>query len=168
MRRLQMTVGLVISLSLCFDNLEARTFKNGFVENGWLVSTSQADPFDASVVKIESITSGLESPRFTIRCNELNMVFEDRNFDGFSFNAKLKYVVDDNPPVDKNGTYSTYLGGSDLINDQRNYFFKLNESDLEALRNGTSIKVAGNHGAGWESGSMDLEGLEPLYKRMCP
>ena len=96
------------------------------------------------------------------------MIFEDRNFDGFSYNAKLKYVVDDNPPVDKNGTYSTYLGGSDLINDERNYSLKLNESDLEALRNGTSIKVAGNHGTGWESGSMDLEGLEPIYKRMCP
>ncbi len=89
-------------------------------------------------------------------------------FDGFSFDAKLKYLVGDEVPVDKTGKYSTYLGGSKMVTQDRYYSFKPNSADIDAIKSAKLLKVAGQYSnTGWETKSVDLVGFSAAYEAMC-
>jgi hypothetical protein len=132
--------------------------------NGWIGLTKQSDPFDNSKVQVFQISK--ES--FTFRCGELNMEAASYGFEGLSFDADLKYMIDDRAPVDKSGRYSTYLGGSDMITDSRYFSFSLNDADLEMIKAGSTMKVAGKYSnTGWQTKSVSLLGFTSAYSQMC-
>ncbi|WP_305369718.1 hypothetical protein [Photobacterium leiognathi] len=158
-------LNLVIWMTLLFSigNAQAEVkFKN--IGSGWRALVQQSDPFDSSKFEIVQIKKG----DFTFRCNDLNMEVNSYGYESLSFNAFLKYVVDSNSPLDKKGGYSTYLGGSDLVTNSRYYYFKLNESDIEAFKKGNSLKVAGKYSStGWVTKSLNLKGFTKAYSEMC-
>lgn len=156
---------------LLFFGLTALVCSNAMAEikakdlgNGWLALTEQADPFDKNAIKIIEITKD----DFTFQCGELNMSASSYGFESLSFNAELKYLIDSNPAKSKTGTYSTYLGGSDLVTDSRYYSFNLNTEDIAAMKSGSSMKVAGRYGSsGWETKNINLAGFTSAYSLMC-
>ncbi|MBI2783089.1 MAG: hypothetical protein HYX64_03255 [Gammaproteobacteria bacterium] len=131
---------------------------------GWVGLARQSDPFDTSKVEIIQMFKG----DFTFLCGELNMKARESGFDGFSFDAQLKYVVDNQAPVDKRGKYSTYLSGSKMVTRDRYYSSKLSSEEVESIKSGNVLKVAGQFStAGWETKSLDLAGFASAYERMC-
>lgn len=131
---------------------------------GWLGFTKQSDPFDSSKAKVFQITKS----GFTFRCGELNMEVSSYGFESLSFGAELKYMIDERAPVDKRGTYSTYLGGSDMVTDSRYYSFKLSDADVERMKAGNSMKVAGKYSnTGWKTKNLSLIGFTSAYNQMC-
>lgn len=131
---------------------------------GWTGLTRQSDPFDTSKVEIIQMFKD----DFTFLCGELNMKTRGSGFDGFSFDAELKYVVDDQAPVDKGGKYSTYLGGSKMVTRDRYYSSKLSSEEVESIKSGKVLKVAGKFSTtGWETKSIELAGFSSAYERMC-
>ena len=160
-RQLKRIIGLALLLTLDTVNAESK-FQD--IGNGWTAFTKQSDPFDSSKVKVIQVWKD----SFIFRCNEINMKASSYGFESISFNATLKYIVDNNSPINKKGRYSTYLGGSDLVTDDRYYSFKLNKSDLDSLKNGNTIKVAGKFSSsGWFSKSLNLKGFTKAYNKMC-
>jgi len=134
------------------------------LDNGWRALTEQADPFDSSAIKIVQIIKD----GFIFQCGELNMAVESSGFDGLSFSAELKYLIDETSAKNKIGKYSTYLGGSDLVTDSRYYSFKLNKEDINAMKSGSSMKVAGTYGgSGWQTKNINLLGFGSAYDAMC-
>jgi hypothetical protein len=132
--------------------------------NGWIGLAKQSDPFDTSKEEIFQIIKG----DFTFSCGELNMKVDSHGFDGLSFDAQLKYMADDQDPVDKIGKYSTYLGGSDLVTDSRYYSFNLSAAEVEVLKSVKSIKVAGKYySMGWETKNLSMAGFSSAYSQMC-
>jgi len=154
-------IGIALFLSFGSANAEIK-FQN--LSDGWTAFTKQSDPFDSS--KVEVIQIRKES--FIFRCNEMNMEAPSYGFESLRFNANLKYVVDTNSPVDKKGGYSTYLGGSDLVTDNRYYYLKLSESDLDSFKKGNVVKVAGKYSnLGWFTKTLNLIGFTKAYNVMC-
>ena len=135
------------------------------LEHGWRGLTSQIDPFDISAVKVTQIYKD----SFTFRCGELNVEISrfDYDFDSYSYNRNLKYIVDGNIPVEKTGVLSTYLGGSDLMTDDEYFSFKLNDADLDMFRKGNLLKVAGKGWGGYVTKSLNLDGFTSSYSKMC-
>ncbi len=154
---------IFLMLFILIDGAQAETsFRN--LGYGWMAFTQQSEPFDRTKFKIIHISKG----GFIFRCNELNMRATSYGFESLSFHASLKYVVDSERPVDKSGGYSTYLGGSDIVTDSRYYHFKLNDSDIDAFKNGGEVKVAGQYsGTGWFTKSLNLMGFTKAYNEMC-
>jgi hypothetical protein len=131
---------------------------------GWKAMVQQTDPFDTSVVSIIQIFKG----DFILQCGSMNMRVGKSSYDSFSFSAKMKYVVDDNKPVDKSGKFSTYMEGSDMVTNSRYYFYKLNNQDIETMKKGNLIKVAGSFGSsGWMTKEESLVGFTNAYEQMC-
>lgn len=134
------------------------------LEGGWKSMSQQSDPFDTSKVSIVQIFKG----DFILQCGSMNMKLKNSSYDSFSFSAKLKYVVDDNEPVDKSGTFSTYMEGSDMVTNHRYFFYKLNNKDIEQMKNGNIIKVAASFGSsGWMTKELSLIGFTNAYEKMC-
>lgn len=131
--------------------------------SGWLGLATQSDPFDTSKYTIIQI----KKDTFTFQCNECNFSPMSSGYDAFSFDAEIKYMVDDQSPVDKKGRYSTYLGGSDIVTDERYFSFRLTNKDIESFKKGNAVKVAGKWGDGWETGSVSLIGFTSAYDQMC-
>ena len=134
------------------------------LKGGWSAMVQQSDPFDTSVVSIVQILKG----DFILRCGSMNMRIGNASYDSFSFTANLKYVVDDNKPVDKRGKFSTYMSGSDMVTNSRYYSYKMNDQDVEIMRKGNLIKVAGSFGSsGWTTKEISLDGFTNAYEKMC-
>ena len=88
-------------------------YKSQNLGNGWRAMTEQTDPFDTSKFEIRQGYKDI----FTVQCNQISWLTESTVlFDGYSFPAELKYMVDKGSSVDKIGSKSTYLGGSDMVN----------------------------------------------------
>jgi hypothetical protein len=131
---------------------------------GWTALTQQDDPFDDSKIKILQISKGF----FTITCEKLIMKTEKAHFDGISFYSNLKYRVDDQKAVDKEGRYSTSPYGSDSVSDSRYYLFYTENEDIKSFKKGKTIKVAGKYSnSGWESRDLNLSGFSETYNEMC-
>ncbi len=62
----------------------------GRLANGWMALVNQTDPFDSSIVDVHQVSKG----NFTFRCGDLNMKVGSTGFDGMSFGADVKYVID--------------------------------------------------------------------------
>lgn len=134
------------------------------LSNGWMSLTEQSDPFNSSIVKIIQISKD----GFTFRCGELNMSAPSYGYEGLSFFAELKYLIDGSAVVTKSGNYSTYLGGSDMVTDSRYYSFKMSTEDVTAMKNASSMKVAAKYGGGgWENKNINLMGFASAYSMMC-
>lgn len=132
--------------------------------NGWSGMATQVDPFDQQKVKVIQISKG----DFTFRCGQLNMKVGSYGFESLSFGADIKYITDTKEPIDKQGRYSTYLGGSDMVTDDRYYSFALTDEDLEAMKSAELLKVAGKYSStGWETKSLKLIGFTSAYSEMC-
>lgn len=72
--------------------------------SGWRAMTQQSDPFDTSITRITQISKD----RFVLTCSNLNWKeASDFYFDGYSFDAEIKYIIDGSSPVDKKGRKST-------------------------------------------------------------
>lgn len=131
---------------------------------GWIGLAKQSDPFDTSKVQIVQMFKG----DFTFRCGELNMEARGFGIDGFSFDAQVKYIVDDRAPVDKRGTYSSYLGGSRMVTRNSYYSVKLSFEEIESIKFGKVLKVAGQFStSGWILKTVDLSGFASAYEKMC-
>lgn len=134
------------------------------MDKGWTGLTKQSDPFDASEVEVIQISKD----SFTFRCGELNMEVSSYGFQSLSFGADLKYKIDDQAPIEKEGRFSTYLGGSDMVTDSRYFSFKLSKMDIDAMKEGDSMKVAGKYSSsGWQTKSLSLMGFTSAYNQMC-
>ena len=132
--------------------------------NGWIGFAKQSDPFDTSKIEVFQISKG----GFTFRCGELNMEVRSYGFEGLSFSADIRYMIDDQEPVEKRGRFSTYLGGSDMIIDSRYYSFNLNSVDVDAMKAGNAMKVAGKYSStGWQTKDVSLMGFTSAYNQMC-
>ena len=140
------------------------TYRFESLKGGWRAMTEQADPFDSNKRKIIFI----EKEGFNFVCGSLNMLADsDMYFDGFSFDAKIKYITDKNDAVDRIGKYATFLGGSDTVTDDRYYFFTLSNEDIETFRDSRILKVAGRTSSGWTTRAVDLRGFSAAYDAMC-
>lgn len=72
------------------------------------------------------------------------------------------------PFWEKRGQFSTYLGGSDMVTDSRYFSFNLNRTDVEAIKAGNAMKVAGKYSnTGWQTKSLSLIGFTSAYNLMC-
>ena len=132
--------------------------------NGWIGFTKQSDPFDKSIIEVFQISKD----GFTFRCGELNMEVSSYGFESLSFGSDLKYMIDNQVPVEKQGRYSTYLGGSDMVTDSRYFSFKLNNEDVDAMKAGAAMKVAGKYSStGWQTKGVSLMGFTSAYNQMC-
>lgn len=154
----------LVMLALSISNVTAGDVRQ--LSGGWRAFTKQSDPFDNSKVEIIQIIKD----DFTFRCGELNMAVSSYGFESLSFHADLKYMIDDQVPVEKQGYFSTYLGGSDIVTDSRYFSFKLNSEDIAAMKAGTKIKVAGkysNSNLGWQTKNLSLEDFTSAYNQMC-
>ena len=162
----QLKIGLTLLLALSCEGVFA-DINTKDLGQGWWAMVKQSDPFDTSKIEIIQISKG----KFTFKCREINMLGRSSkyNYKSYSFNASLKYAVDEKSPVDKSGGFSSYLSGSDLMTDSRYYHFSLNESDLMAFKEGNSVKVAGqwSKGMGWFAESLNLAGFTNAYTKMC-
>ena len=141
-------------------------FANEFktYENGWRAYVKFIDPFDSSKIKIEKIFKG----DFVFDCRNINMSTGGGFYRSISFPAKIKYIVDERPIVDKRGTYSSYHSGNDLMNDSRYYSFKLDFLDVMSLKEGRTLKLAGKYGGnGWENKTLNLTGFKSMFDKMC-
>ncbi|WP_049631277.1 hypothetical protein [Cellvibrio sp. pealriver] len=134
------------------------------LDNGWIALTKQVDPFDSSTVKVIQIIKD----DFVFQCGELNMKGGSYGFESLSFSAEIRYLIDEKHTQNKTGKYSTYLSGSDMVTDSRYYSFEINAEDINAMKNGSSMKVAGKYGnSGWETKSLNLIGFTSAYNMMC-
>jgi len=134
------------------------------LDGGWRGLAKQSDPFDTKRIEIIQIFKG----DVTFLCGELNMKTKESGFDAFSFDAQLKYVVDEQAPVDKRGKYSTSLSGSKMVARNRYYSSKLSSEEVESIKFGKVLKVAGQFStSGWETTSVDLTGFASAYEKMC-
>lgn len=134
------------------------------LEGGWRAMSQQTDPFDTTKTSIVQIFKG----DFILQCGSMNMKLKNSTYDSFSYPAKLKFVVDDNQPVDKNGTFSTYMEGSDLVTNHRYFFYKMNNNDVDQMKKGNLIKVAASLGSsGWMTKELSLIGFKNSYEQMC-
>ena len=133
------------------------------LDNGWTAMTTQADPFDRSKVRIVQIFK----EGFHFRCGELNMAIDSSGFDGISFSADISFVVDNGEARSRRGSYSTYLGGSDLVTDSRYYSFRMTEGDVVEMKTGNLIKVAGKYSDSWITRELNLAGFSSAYSAMC-
>lgn len=141
--------------------LQAST-KVEFLDYGWIASKQQIDPFDTN--KMRSVR--ISKDNFTFRCNELNFSAPSYGYTSLSISANIKYIVDDNYSIDKQGTFSTYLGGSDLLTDLRYYSFKLSSEDIMSFHKGNILKAAGNYSTEWLTKTLDLKGFTKAYASM--
>jgi hypothetical protein len=156
---------VLASLMTVSFSVEASGIGHKDFGSGWRGLTKQDDPFDKKKVEIIQISRG----DFTFLCGEINMSVKTSGFDSFSFDAELKYIVDGQPPVEKRGRYSTYLSGSDMVTNSNYYSAKLSESEVDALKNGRVLKVAGRFSkdVGWTTKELALHGFTPAYNAMC-
>ncbi len=156
-------VSVVLMLSMnAAQSQSSVDFKD--LSGGWKAMTRQVDPFDRTKTKIIQIFKG----NFIFRCEEINMSVSSTGFDGLSFPAELKYVIDEQEAIDKTGNFSTYLGGSKTITRSRYYSTRLSSKEIDALKNAQNIKMAGKYFSnGWTTGELGLEGFAPAYDEMC-
>lgn len=163
MTRIMNMVAVAILMTL--SNAQAQDSLNvKDIGNGWKALTRQADPFDKSKIQIVQINKN----QFTFRCNEINMDIGTGRFDGFSLSADIKYMIDDMGAVDKQGWFSSYLGGSDMITRSMYYYAYLSDTEIESLRNGRLLKMAGKFGStGWTTAELRLDGFSSAYDAMC-
>ena len=153
-------------ISLLVFNADAsdnaiRTKKLG---NGWVGLAKQIDPFDKSKIEIIQISKG----SFTFLCDDLNMEVSSYGFESLSFGAVLKYRIDGQDPVEKQGRYSTYLGGSDMLDKSRYFSFVMSNEDVAIIKSGATLKVAGKYSTmGWETKEVSLKGFSSAYNQMC-
>jgi hypothetical protein len=151
----------VFTLLSVHASAELKTKKLG---SGWVAFVQQSDPFDTSKVTIVQIIKD----KFTFRCGELNMSADSYGYESLSFGAEIRYLIDNHPAQDKKGKYSTYLGGSDLVTDSRYYSFKISKEDIDSMKSGNTMKVAGKYGSsGWQTESINLDGFTLAYSQMC-
>lgn len=153
------TLGLIV-----FSNSAKAELSFKDLGNGWSTLTQNDDPFDKSKFKILQISK----EGFTVTCETLIMEVNKSHFEGLSFYASLKYKIDNQTPVDKEGRYSTSPYGSDSTSDSRYYSFYIKEDDISAFKKGTNIHVAGQYSSfGWESKELSLSGFSDSYDQMC-
>lgn len=132
--------------------------------NGWKAITRQSDPFDKEKLQVIQIIKG----DFIFRCSEINMNASSSGFDSIRLTAELKYIIDHQDAVDKTGSYSTYLGGSDLITQKRYYSTFLSNLEIESLKNSKRLKLAGQFSnIGWTTRELALNGFASAYEEMC-
>jgi tetratricopeptide (TPR) repeat protein len=155
---------LVTLTALLVADVDA-DYKSQNLGYGWRAMTEQSDPFDTSKFKIRQIYKDI----FTVQCNQISwLTASDVLFDSFSFPAEIKYMVDKGSSVDKIGSKSTYLGGSDMVNNDRYFSFTFDETDLTSFSKGKVLNLAGRISAsGWETRTLDLSGFEVAYNQMC-
>jgi hypothetical protein len=156
-------VAVVLMLSMnAAQSQNSIDFKD--LSGGWIAMTRQADPFDKTKTKVIQIFK----ENFVFRCEEINMKINSTGFDGLSFPAELKYVIDEQEPVDKTGSFSTYLGGSKTVTRSRYYSTRLSNKEIDALKNAQNLKVAGKlSSSGWTTGELALNGFAAAYDEMC-
>lgn len=130
---------------------------------GWVALTEQSDPFDTSKKRILQISK----QEFTVRCRDINFSAPSYGYESLSFGASIQYMVDGGEPIKREGKYSTYLGGSDLMTDSRYYSFRLDAETVNAMKAGLEMKMAGTRGSGWTTKALDLTGFTKAYNRMC-
>lgn len=161
--RILKTVKYISTGILIFSlfQLQAST-KVEFLDYGWIASKQQIDPFDTN--KMRSVR--ISKDNFTFKCNELNFSAPSYGYTSLSISANIKYIIDDNTPIDKQGTFSTYLGGSDLVSDTRYYSFKLSSDDIMSLKKGNLLKIAGKYTTDWLTRELDLNGFTEAYDSM--
>jgi hypothetical protein len=134
------------------------------ISGGWKVMTRQVDPFDKTKIQIIQIYKG----DFTFRCQEINMKVNSTGIDALSFDAEVKYIVDDKDPLDKSGKYSTYLGGSNIVTRMKFYSAKISNSEVDEIKKGQNLKMAGKFGSsGWATRELALDGFSEAYEAMC-
>ena len=155
------TVVLLLSMNAAHGQ---STLDHKDVSGGWKVMTRQADPFHKTKVQIVQIYTG----DFTFRCQEINMKVYSSGIDGLSFDAELKYIVDDKDAFDKSGKYSTYLGGSNIVTRMKFYSAKISNSEIDEIKKGQNLKMAGKFGSsGWSTRELALDGFAEAYDEMC-
>lgn len=154
-----MLIGMLSGTATAKDSTSPKLFTDG-----WNGLTTQIDPFDEQQTNVVMIFK----TGFYLTCGVLNVAVSSTGFESYSLPASIKYVVDANTPVAKKGMYSTYHDGSDMVTDSRYYSFKLTPEDLDNMRVGGTLKVAGKTlSGGWETKSLDLTGFGTMYSKMC-
>ena len=154
-----LVMSLVSSVALSSE-IEFEKFDGGFV-----AMYQQADPFDKSKKKYLQFSKG----DFWFNCSEISFIArDDTSFDSFDFDAKVAIKVDEEPVEEQTGIYSSYLFGSDMVNDQRVYSTRMGPWLVSLFKNGDSLQAAGKWGtSGWTSKSIELKGFTATYDKVC-
>ena len=137
------------------------------LNNGWTAFAIQDDPFDTKKKKILHMSKG----NFTFDCKHLNVENSSDyiSYNGFSYSADMKYKTDKYDPINKKGTYSTYLNGSNIVTDDRVFSFKLYQEDIQIFKVSNSLTVAARAlvNDGWSTYTVSLKGCTAAYDKMC-
>lgn len=162
--KINIFIPLVIVFSLSMQT--QAEIDSQFLTHGWMAWTKQSDPFDKSIVDVFSISKD----GFSFSCRTLNMSVGSKahRYKSYSFGAEIKYIIDENTPKDKSGKFSTGLNGSDRLSRSRYYSFKMKKNDINAMKAGNVMKVAGHIGSGdWTNRTINLKGFTSAYDLMC-
>lgn len=162
MSKIYIAVALVASSPFAAMASDNYVTKN--LSKGWRALGKRSDPFDKSKIDIVQVSKA----DFTFRCNSINFEVGDEysGFDSFSFTVDIQFRIDNDDPVRKKGRYSTYLNGSDMVNDERVFSAKLKSSDIDQMKSGNKLVAAGNF-SGWTSKEVNLAGFTNAYELMC-
>ena len=80
----------------------------------------------------------------------------------------MKYKTDKYDPINKKGRYSTYLNGSNMVNDDRVFSFELYQEDIQIFKMSNSLTVAAKDLlGGWSNYTVSLKGFTAAYDKMC-
>ena len=134
------------------------------IGKGWTALAEKSDPFESSKSKIRYLAKG----DFYVTCKHLNFSTgsEYTGYDSFNFRVDIKYKIDDGSVVEKQGRYSTYLNGSDMVNDDRVFSFRMNQQDINGMKADNKIVVAGEF-SGWTKRTLNLAGFTNACNEMC-
>ena len=133
------------------------------LENGWRALASQTDPFDDTKIEL----GRLLKLNFTVNCRYFNWkTMENAGFDSYSLKASIKYRIGSDEPVTKDGKFSTYLGGTTLMTDDRYFSFEMTDEDIQNLKAEGGFQLAGQFG-GWRTVKSNLKGFATSYDEMC-
>jgi hypothetical protein len=155
---------IAVCITIASPVLASDNFVTKNLGKGWWALGKRVDPFDKTKIKLTQIRKS----DFIFICGAMNFEVGSTysGFDGFSFKADIQFKVDNGEPVKRLGRYSTYLNGSDMVNDDRVFSVAIKDNDILEMIRGNKIVAAGNF-HGWTSREVSLSGFTSAYKAMC-
>ena len=131
--------------------------------DGWSALAKRTDPFNEDIVRLEYISKD----GFKFKCDAMDFVTHWYRYDSFRRGSRVAFKIDNNDPVTRGGITSTGSFGSEIITDDRHYSTQLRSSEIEQMKRGAELKVAGALMDTWQTKSLDLRGFTHAYGVLC-
>ena len=131
-------------------------------------SLKQSDPFDQSI-QTTSIIKGRFQVSYSGDWTKFAMrVSEDHSYGSFGYQTNdILYSVDGGERIQRQGRYATSSEGFGIWSDWRWFSFRLSQTDVDILKEGKSLKMAGKALGEWYTETLDLSGFTQEFDTLC-